>query len=285
MSTATLDRETKILPGMSSAEYHADHSRVSNSMLSVFRQSRQRYYRRFVSHEMPSPEPSDAMRLGTFVHTLLLEPERWADYVVAPKCDRRTNVGKAAWQDFIDSLGDKQIIEAGEHELAQRIADAVRANEVAASLMERAGDNEQTVHWTDGKTGVDCKCRPDRWCHDMLIDIKTARDSSPEGFAVKCAQLGYHRQAAWYREGVAAATGEEPPFVFVAVATTEPFDVGIYELDADALDLGAKQNLSAMQWLRTCHKNSDWREPWQKRITQLSLPKWSVYADEWEIVE
>ena len=84
----------------SAAEYHADYSRVSNSMLSVFRQSRRRYFQRFVEQSMPAPEPTAAMQLGSLVHTLLLEPDDAAKLVVAPKVDRRTKAGKEEWQAF-----------------------------------------------------------------------------------------------------------------------------------------------------------------------------------------
>ncbi len=61
----------------SAAEYHADYSAVSNSMLSVFRQSRQRYRDRFVTRTMSPPGPTPAMRLGSLLHLRALEPERY----------------------------------------------------------------------------------------------------------------------------------------------------------------------------------------------------------------
>ncbi len=44
--------------------------------------------------------PSDAMKLGTAVHTGLLEPELWDSVLCAPKVDRRTKAGKEAWAAF-----------------------------------------------------------------------------------------------------------------------------------------------------------------------------------------
>lgn len=279
----TIDREAVKL---TAAEYHADYSRVSNSMLSVFRQSRRRYFQRFVEKSMPAPEPTAAMRLGSLVHSLLLEPETFdARHVVAPKCDRRTKDGKAAWEGFVNGVGNKTIIDASEHHEALSIAKAVVMNDTAQSLLQRAGENEVAHYWECPITGLACKCRYDRKCFDVIPDLKTSHDSSPRGFADKSASLGYHRQAAWYRHGWTCATGEVLPFVFIVVCTEPPYDVGIYELDEDALQLGEQQNESAIRMLATCHKRSDWREPWQKKITTLTLPKWSQYASEYEVLE
>lgn len=275
---------TETATKLTAAEYHADHSRVSNSMLSVFRQSRRKYFQRFVEQSMPSPEPTAAMRLGSLVHLLLLESEAAARLIVAPKVDRRTKEGKADWAQFLEASAGMEIVDAEDLAEAKAIRDAVLSNPVARGLLEREGENEVTHYWTEPHTGIACKCRYDRKCLDVIPDLKTSHDSSPRAFADKATSLGYHRQAAWYRSGWKIASGETLPFVFIVVCTEAPYDVGIYELDDDALKLGEQQNESAIRNLASCLKTGDWREKWQRQITQLSLPKWAIYQEEYEIL-
>ena len=87
------------------AEYHADLSHVSNSMLKVFAESPQKYYQMFVAKTMPKPEQTPSLLLGSVVHCLFLEPEKFgAEYAVAPAVDRRTKVGKETFAIVSDSL-------------------------------------------------------------------------------------------------------------------------------------------------------------------------------------
>ena len=63
------------------SDYHAIKA-LSNSSLSVLKRSPTEFYKRFVTGEMKGQE-SEAMFLGSAVHMLALEPERFdAEYVV-----------------------------------------------------------------------------------------------------------------------------------------------------------------------------------------------------------
>ena len=279
MSTATV-METN-------AQYHADHSHVSHSMLSVFRQSRRVYHDRFVARTQPAPEQTAAMRLGALVHLAILEPDVFATQCrVAPKVDRRTKEGKAIAAEFEAENADKIIITPDENEITDRIVEAVESSTKAKQLLSHDGDIETSIRWNDRESGMQCKCRPDklRSC-GLILDLKTTRDASPRGFARSCAALGYHRQAAWYLDGALANGIESPGFAFIAVETSYPWTVAVYELDTEAVDLGRNENRTAIMQVRDCMRSGDWREPHEKRVNLLSLPKWSVYANEWEIIE
>ena len=83
---------------LTNAEYHAMTDRVSHSMLEVFRKSAALYHGRFVTKEIPAPEPTSAMTFGNAVHAAVLEHDRFMkEYSVAPKCNRTTKAGKELW--------------------------------------------------------------------------------------------------------------------------------------------------------------------------------------------
>jgi hypothetical protein len=90
------------------AEYHADLTHVSNSMLKVFAESPQKYYRMFVVQTMPKPEQTPSLLLGSVVHCLFLEPEKFGvEYAVAP-----TNEMSKLLQILINAILTGQIREA-----------------------------------------------------------------------------------------------------------------------------------------------------------------------------
>src|SRR5690606_32160586 len=140
-----------------------------------------------------------------------------SEFAIAPKCDRRTKAGKEDWQLFEQEADGKQVVPVDVYDEAMRVAESVRKNQLACSILSRAKFIEQSKRWRDGESGLTLKCRPDIVCDEMIVDLKTCRDASPQGFARAAADLGYHRQHAFYVDGWAKATGEVLPFVFIAV--------------------------------------------------------------------
>ena len=84
---------------LTNAQYHALAS-VSHSSLECFRRSKRTYRAKYIDKTLVH-EQTPAMQLGSLVHAMVLEPHKVSDlYVVPPKCDRRTTVGKQAYADF-----------------------------------------------------------------------------------------------------------------------------------------------------------------------------------------
>ena len=264
--------------------YHADHKHHSHSMLSIFGQSRRRFYRRFVAKIDPPTEPTAAMELGTLVHLALLEPARYATEVIAaPKFDRRTTAGKEAAAAFeIEAVG-KLCVTPDQSATIAAIMANVMDSPKAKQLLGMHGPVEQSIRWLDKETNLLCKCRPDKLTDVAIVDVKTSRDPSPSGFSRAAADLGYHRQARWYQRGVEVSVKRTLPFVFIVVGTESPHQVAIYELNGEAMELAENQIQTRTKQLRDCYKHGDWREPYEKQITTIALPKWSMYADEFEI--
>lgn len=269
----------------SAEEYHADTTHVSHSALDVFRQSRRLYHGRFITGEIERPEPTPAMRLGTLLHLAVLEPERFEVNVVsAPECDRRTKDGKAVWAAFCEESVGKVVASLDDMNLCRALMQAVKLNSIAAHWLGKGGHSEHTITWQDQEIGLLCKSRRDRFIEsdNLLLDLKTCRDASPEAFAKAAASFGYNRQSAWYVDGHKAAFGAEPRFLFIAICTQPPHEVACYELDADAIDLGRRQNRTALFQLADCIEHDDWLGPHEKQVTTLSLPRWANYSD-WEM--
>lgn len=258
------------------AEYHRDTTHVSHSSLECFRKSPRLYHRLYVTREIEPEPPSEAMLLGSALHAYLLERERFSDMVaVRPHgIDRRTKAGKAAWEEFLAFSGDKIVIDRDQMKRVQAMADGVAASEVATDLLAADGRREQVITWE--RVDIACKARLDLLLDaGIVVDVKTAADPSPEGFASAAHRFGYHRQAAWYLDGT-----ECSEFLFIAIGTSEPYEVGVYELDADSLDLGRRQNAADLASLVVARETGCWEQAWHGQINRLSLPRYAFKREE-----
>lgn len=154
--------------------------------------------------------------------------------------------------------------------------DAVMAHPAASALLTRIpGRAEQSIYWIDALTGTLCRCRPDWWRDDHLpIDLKTTEDASPEGFARSIAKFRYDVQAAYYLDGIHAATGKRPQnFVFIAVEKKPPYAVGVYVLDAETLEIGRGLYREDLAVYTECAKTDVW-PGYGDKIQTINLPGW-----------
>lgn len=270
-------------PRQSHASYHADTSRVSHSSLEVFRQSRRLYFGRFISKEIPAPPPTPQMAFGSAFHAAVLEPDRFADeYAIAPEgIDRRTKSGKAEWSQFEEAIGCRTILDAEQGRMIGAMRDSLFRHPVAKMLLDAEGVIEQPITWDCPRTGIACKARPD-WLFPagVVFDLKTASDPSPAAFQRSVVSYGYGRQAPFYLEGLLEETGDTFQFLFVVVGKEPPHDTAVYELDADALAQGARENNELLRQLKGCLDSDQWESPWSQDIQTLSLPRWALARDD-----
>lgn len=265
---------------MDNTAYHA-HPAVSKSHLDLIARSPLHYWARYLDPNRIAPEPSPQMRLGTALHTHVLELSRWdEEIVVAPAMDRRTKAGKEAWQAFQDDAAGKTVITADDAEQVMAMGRAVMRHPAAAMLLGLPGKAETTHMWTDAATGLQCKCRPD-WLTDdgsIVADLKTTKDASPRGFKQSVANFAYHKQAAWYLHGLEQATGKRPDqFIFICVESTAPYAVAVYAADAEMIERGHDQAMRDLAKLAVCKAADHWPS-YSEQIETLSLPGWMTGA-------
>ncbi len=265
------------------AEYHSDHSAVSHSSLEIFRRNSLEYYQRFVSHEIPKPDPTPAMIFGSFVHTFVLEPDLFSEqYEVLPpapdgKWDKRTSEYKQAVKFY--AVEGKTLIEAETYTRLFCIRRAIQDHPKAGPIMERCSQREITIRWTDPTTGLSCKCRCDA-LGDFVADIKTSDDISVDGFKKSCLNFGYARQAQFYQDGVLKASGEALPHVFVCVTKEAPYECAVHCIGPRSMELGARQNIQDLARLLNCQTSNDWRNDWNKGVNEIELPNYAFYEME-----
>lgn len=275
-------------------QYHADHSRVSKSMLEVFRRSRKEYRARFIDRTMPDPPETPAQRFGSLFHLAMLEPDRYAAEVCivpefAPdgsKWDRRKKDHAKAWALWMADNKGKQIIDDLEDDKIGRMVQEVYASAKARPYLEAPGKVEHPVRWLEPITGLECKSLRDKIIPGCaIVDIKTCADAAPEAFSRTAARLGYHRQAGYYRWGHEVIAGEHLPFLFICVSIKPPHEVAVYELREDAMELGNGQCMESLLQLSACMKSKQWEMSHERNITTIALPRWTESQAEWQAEE
>jgi hypothetical protein len=270
---------------LSRAEYDKLSDRVNFSTLKLMGKSPAHYRDRI--QNPPGPD-SDAMRLGRAIHLAVLEPQRFRDEVVRWTGGRRAG---GEWTAFAAAHAAQEILTQPEWERCLAVQAAVRASDSASRYLLQ-GQAEQTVLWRHQRPalrefpelGFDCRGRLDWIGLDAIVDLKTTRDASPEAFGRSCWQFAYHAQSAFYADGYEAATGQQLPFVVVAVETTAPYVVQCYRVPDHVLEIGRETYRAWLDRLDLCRRENRWPGYAMEEL-ELALPRWAVPQDDESIDE
>lgn len=271
--------EVGVYKGISNDAYHGGEG-VSKSGLDLIARSPLHYWSKYLDPQREQQEPTPAMQLGTAIHSAVLEPDLFAsDYLVMPKFDRRTKDGKADYEAFVMEAAGRTVISGDDYATCVQIQRNVTAHP-AAQLLLADGEPELSVFWRDAETGVLCKCRPD-WMNykaNVIVDVKSTDDASPEGFKKSIAKYGYHVQAAWYLDGFKAATGTAPKaFIFAAFEKKRPYATAFYYADEAMIELGRILYRERLNAYAQCLKRNLW-PGYPQQLQPISLPAWVLKA-------
>ncbi len=143
------------------------------------------------------------------------------------------------------------------------------------------GAAEVTVQWTDERTRLACKARPDYVQGDTLVHFKTARDAG-ERFAGDAVRYSYPLTFAFYARGWQALTGRRPTQLVVVAESEPPHDVVVYRVAADVLEYGESQVATALSLVASCGDADDWPGVARDDVLDLTLPSWIAPAPETE---
>lgn len=267
--------EPQVLLDLPSELYHAER-RLSAS--GVFTLSEHPPPRRFWFHSPWNPEYAavngKAFDIGTATHLAVLEPHLLKDRVVnVPFSTYQTKEARElrdqAW------AAHRTPLKIDETETVANLSRAIFADPVAAPYF-RGGSAEVSIFWE--WAGISCKARPDYWSKDRLtvVDLKTAMTCDKDAIARKAKSEGWHVRDAWYREAVAAATGNPPEhYLFAVIEKPPPHLIQVFELSERAIEWGRKIIQRGMEIFRACSETDQW--PSYEGIERLDLPAWAEF--------
>lgn len=263
---------------MTEQEYRA-HPGVNKSTLWEIRKS-PRHYKWVLDHQT---EDTPALKMGRAIHMAVLQPREFAaHYAEVPGgIDRRTKEGKAAWAEFMETVGDREVLTEEEMDSILEISRSVTKD--ARKFLSRSA-REMPLFWDDPRTGIGCKCRLDgkKLTKDRLIlfDLKTTRDASTGAFVKSALNLGYHVQAAHYINGAIANKlnkGKPVEWWFIAVEKDPPYAVNLIKADQGFIDEGQYALMGLMDRLDECLRTDSWPG---YGANVLMMPGWAIGGDE-----
>lgn len=213
----------------------------------------------------------------------VLEPVQFAASVAMWPGDRR--YGKA-WDEFCAAHSGKEILTRAEMAYCAALQRAARAEPMATPYLS-GGRAEVSLLWThdagpevgEAVRRIPMKGRVDFITPGYIVDLKTTRDASPDGFGRELWRYHYHTQGAIYSDAVFALTGKRLPVVFVAIETEPPHVVQPYILPEAAEEAGRSEYRCLLARLAMCRAENRW-PGYREEVSEVELPKWSGLADD-----
>ena len=232
--------------------YYIDTEYVTNSMLNNLTGKSPEYFK----HIMENPQPaSAAMRFGSALHMQVLQPKEYnKHYVVMPKFDKRTKQGKENFEAFTNKHMFKTVLSQEDHDTIQEITSKLFQDSDAVQLLSN-GEKEHIVVWHNEEYDVNCKGMLDVFDKErnIIVDLKTTKDTSYFGFANAIKRYNYHKQAAFYMDAVKANE-----YYIVAVEKTKPYSISIVQLGDDLIDRGRELYNRDLEIYKYCVTNNYW---------------------------
>lgn len=272
--------EPGIYQGISNDDYHSGPG-ISKSGLDLIARSPYLYRNR------PRQEQTRAMLIGSAFHTKTLEPHVFNDlFAVTPAIDGRTKEGKLAYAEFLKEHRGKDHLIPGDAAQIEAMAAAVKGHTTAASLLED-GEAENSIFHIDEHTGELIKVRPDWMVEDLLVDLKSTEDASPEAFARSCWNYRYYVQAAFYLDVANERLGFNrfTSFVFIACEKSPPHQVAVYVADQQMVEAGRAEYRRCLNLYHQCRVTDTWPGINEGRIVPIGLPGWALRQIETAIAD
>lgn len=270
-----------IYPNLSNEDYHKSEG-LSNSKMSLLLPpscpANFRYHEDHVEHK-----DTDAFSLGTAVHTMCFEPLEFSKrfFIVQEVPKRNSNLGKAAHEGMLKQAGNKIILDKEDHAIVQAMSRAVTGHQVWKNLMAKVNkDNsptyiEHSLAWYDDEYNVLLRSRPDFYTHDLIIDLKTTKDSTLQAFSRSVAEYAYHRQAALACAGLKVLTGRDYTNVILFVIDKNPPHFArCYVLNQSALMQGVVEYKKAAQIYAECIQTHEWPR-YPEIVEDLDIPNYA----------
>lgn len=241
----------RLIVDLSNAEYHGDTEHLSSSDLKTLLKDPYEVYLKKIEKMFMPQKPSAAMDFGSYVHSLILEPQKTNDEFIV--FDGRKQ-GKR-FQDFKAENPGKIIINELSEFNAQEILAAFDKHHQAPGLLK---DGAAEISIFGEINGVKVKARADYLTDNFVIDIKTT--SFPlDNFAEVVKMRDYALSAALYLD-LFNTDGNERDFLFVVIGKN-PVEIKVLKASRETIEEGRARYKRALNIFRECKRSGNWQSP------------------------
>lgn len=211
--------------------------------------------------------------LGTALHTAVLEPERFSkEYLIVKDINDKR---KSEWKEAAKNIDSSLLLTDSEGANIISVQEAIRSNQQASDTILSCNLFEVSAFIEIN--GVLCRCRYDALNINfgLSVDLKTTQCSEREEFAKSVFNYRYHVQDAFYSYIFEKITGYPLVFKFLAVENEPPHCPMVYQLDAEAVEIGLAEALKDLEAYRLASATQDWIG-YEQTNEPLSLPVWAL---------
>ena len=258
--------------GISNFDYHSDREYLSSSVVKLLYEDPKAFHAKYIlgEKEKTPARLQEAFDFGSYLHTLILEPELLSD-------EYRIYTGARedeGWKDFVKANKKFTVVTESQVKAANALyqkykAESVllgnqgEAEEVPLSSFFEKGYAEQT--FCGELEGVKIKVRPDyrREFSDFgsIQDVKTTSEKSLTRYRVEkiCTKYGYHISAAMYVDLVEKLTGKRQDFYFLFLSKSSK-QVAMFKASEAMLKRGRDQYKLALKRYKEAKETGVWYE-------------------------
>lgn len=226
---------------------------------------------------------TSAFDIGSAVHTLVFEPDEFKKrfYCVQEVPKKTTTLGKAAYEAMLQKAAGRIILDKAEQDQAYWMAGNVTSHAMWKSVKgSESGCVEDSLAWIDAESGILLRSRPDFYTDEIIIDLKTTKDSSPYAFQKAVTDYSYHRQGALAIDGLSILKERAYAYVILFVVDKNPpHFVRCYVLKDNAINQGRYEYKYAAYQYKECLHSGSWSS-FPEIIEDLDIPSWAYRSFE-----
>lgn len=212
------------------------------------------FYQEWVMGQKTEQVERSVFSEGSFTHTLILEPEKIAEYAIFPGLRKSGKV----WEDFKAANPNKIILSAPQVNRCEALYQSYKATKVATELVQN-GFPEHTM--LSEILGVPVKARADYIVPGKyIVDVKTT--SAPtdiDMFKLTIEQYQYDLSAALYCQIAFDNYNALHDFYFV-VLSKEDGGCAVYKASSNTLSIGAAKVTQAIVKYKRGLETGNWLE-------------------------
>jgi len=259
-----------INPSISNEDYHLDRNFESSSSLKLFLKDSREYYKKYILGEKREDTYKSAYDFGSYIHSLILEPEKTDDEFII--FDGLTRRGKA-WTEFKEANQDKIIMTKSQDLMATSLINAYTDNKETQGLIQD-GCPEHTL--CTELEGINIKVRVDYIKEGLVIDLKTTSDPVDKFSAAKTIiRFDYDLSAALYVDAFKEYSGKDHDFLFVFL-NKQNNDVSVLKASANLLENGRRKYKAAIRGLQNARNTGIF---YKEGVQEVDLPSWAEFKD------
>ena len=240
-------REPGVYTDISIEDYHNEHEYISASRLKLAKKSL-KLFKMSMDGKLHQ-ERKAHFDFGNAFELALLDPDNFdtkvanevdiLNEIYEKKPDTKSPRATTMYRDWMDSQDGKYVI----HSIGDQSFETIRymlescyQDETIQRLIKNV-EYQYSIYFKDRVTGLNLKTRPDicKSKKNVIVDVKTALDGSPEQFARDCANNDYPLQACMQIDGALQSgfMSSVDNYFWLVCEKEPPYSATLYEFAKD----------------------------------------------------